>query len=301
MNIIKLRNVTKKYDKLKAVDDISFNVLDGETFGILGPNGAGKTTTLEMIETLRSISKGVILVDDIDVAKHPERVKSIIGVQLQSTAYFDRLKLIEIIDLFASFYKQQVDAKKLLAEVGLEQKINSYVSNLSGGQQQRFSIASTLVNDPKIVFLDEPTTGLDPQARRNIWQLIKQIRNNNQTIILTTHYMDEAQLLCDRIAIMDNGKIIALDTPNKLIKKYGSGSIISFKLKNNHKINQKIKFADKISYDDDNYCKISTKNEMGTIKDLIKLEKKLTIQDLSLHPSTLEDVFLNLTGKKLRS
>ncbi len=217
--IVKVQNLTKKYDNKKAVNGISFEVQKGEIFGILGPNGAGKTTTLEMIETLRDIDGGTIIVDGIDVSRQPQKVKNIIGVQPQSPAFMDKVKLTEHLEQFAAAYGSRVDAKQLLAEVGLTEKASSYVEQLSGGQKQRFSIVASLVHRPKIFFMDEPTTGLDPQARRNLWDLIKETRDKGVTVLLTTHYMEEAELLCDRVAIMDNGKIIALDTPKNLVKQ----------------------------------------------------------------------------------
>lgn len=217
-NIINVEGLTKRYGSETTVDGISFAVKKGEVFGILGPNGAGKTTTLEMIEALRGISGGTVTLDGIDVAKHPDKIKSIIGIQLQTTAFFDNLTLREQLKMFASLYGEKIDPDELLAEVNLTDKATSYVEKLSGGQRQRFSIASALVNNPKVLFLDEPTTGLDPQARRNLWELIEQIKAKGITVVLTTHYMDEAELLCDRIAIMDEGKIMTIDTPKNLIK-----------------------------------------------------------------------------------
>jgi ABC-2 type transport system ATP-binding protein len=216
-NILVVGGLTKKYSEHIVVKGISFSVNQGEVFGILGPNGAGKTTTLEMIETLRPIDSGSAVLDGIDVTQHPDKVRNIIGVQTQSSAFYDRLTLIETLQFLASAYGRKIDAKQLLRDVALEDKAASYPEKLSGGQKQRFSIAAALVNEPKILFLDEPTTGLDPQARRNMWDLIKDIRKRGITVILTSHYMEEAQLLCDRVAIMDNGEIIALDTPDKLI------------------------------------------------------------------------------------
>jgi ABC-2 type transport system ATP-binding protein len=247
--ILEVHDLTKRYDKKTAVDGISFSVKRGEIFGILGPNGAGKTTTLEMIETLREIDGGGVIVDGIDVAKDPQRIKYIIGVQPQSPAFMDKVTLVEHLEQLASTYGARVKARKLLEEVGLTEKASSYVENLSGGQRQRFSIVASLVHKPKLFFMDEPTTGLDPQARRNLWELIKDTRNKGTTIVLTTHYLEEAEILCDRVAIMDNGKIIALDTPQNLIKQLlGRG-----------------------------------------------FKKKQHIQ-----AATLEDVFIDLTGKELR-
>lgn len=217
--IVAAHELTKSYGKKKAVDGISFEVTKGEIFGILGPNGAGKTTTLEMIETIRDIDSGSATVDGIDVSKDPQAIKQIIGVQPQSPAFMDKVKLTEHLEQLASAYGERVNAKRLLEEVGLTSKASSYVEHLSGGQKQRFSIVASLVHKPKVFFMDEPTTGLDPQARRHLWDLIREIRDKGTTVILTTHYMEEAELLCDRVAIMDNGKIIALDKPKALVKQ----------------------------------------------------------------------------------
>jgi ABC-2 type transport system ATP-binding protein len=218
-NILEVRDLRKKYGDKEAVKGISFEVKKGEIFGILGPNGAGKTTTLEMIETLREIDGGSAMIDGIDVAKNPYKIRAIIGVQPQTPGFQDKTKLTELIQMFAAAYGERVDPKKFLDEVNLGDKAESFVEQLSGGQRQRFSIVAALVHNPKIFFLDEPTTGLDPQARRNLWELVKQVRDRGISVILTTHYMDEAEILCDRIAIMDNGEIIALDTPEALIKQ----------------------------------------------------------------------------------
>ncbi len=217
-DIVVVTKLKKVYEDKPAVDGISFSVKEGEIFGILGPNGAGKTTTLEMLETIRPIDDGIATLAGVDVAKNPEKVKGLIGVQPQTPSFEEKTKLVELIQFFSAAYGEKVDAMKFLRDVQLEEKANSYVENLSGGQRQRFSIAAALVHGPKVFFLDEPTTGLDPQARRNLWELIQEVRSRGVTVILTTHYMDEAQLLCDRVAVMDNGKIIAMDTPNNLIK-----------------------------------------------------------------------------------
>lgn len=218
MSIVEVKDLTKKYDGKAVVDGISFAVKKGEIFGILGPNGAGKTTTLEMIEALRTIDDGTATLDGIDVTKNPDKVKSLIAVQPQTPAFEENTKLTELIEFFASTYGERVDPNKFLKDLQLSEKANNYPEQLSGGQRQRFSIAAALVHGPKVFFLDEPTTGLDPQARRNLWDLIREVRDRGVTVIMTTHYMDEAELLCDRVAIMDNGKIIALDSPEKLIK-----------------------------------------------------------------------------------
>ncbi len=215
--IISVKDLKKNYGNFSAVKGISFDVFEGEIFGLLGPNGAGKSTTLEIIETLRDKTSGKIMVDSFDLDSEPDNIKKIIGVQLQTAGFYPGLNLTELIQLFGGLYNQPVNPTALLELVNLKDKAKNKFKELSGGQKQRFSIATTLINQPKIIFLDEPTTGLDPQARRNLWDLIKDIQNKGTTVIITTHYMDEAEQLCDRVAIMDEGKIIALDTPDKLI------------------------------------------------------------------------------------
>ncbi|MBX2934032.1 MAG: ABC transporter ATP-binding protein [Ferruginibacter sp.] len=215
--IISVKNLVKNYGSFSAVKGISFDVYEGEIFGLLGPNGAGKSTTLEIMETLRDKTSGEVNICGYNLDKDPDNIKKLIGVQLQSSGYYPGLTLVELIHLFAGLYNQDVDPKALLKMVNLVDKANNKYKEMSGGQKQRFSIATTLINKPKIIFLDEPTTGLDPQARRSLWELIKSIRSQGTTVIITTHYMDEAEQLCDRIAIMDEGKIISLDSPDKMI------------------------------------------------------------------------------------
>ena len=215
--IISVTDLRKQYGSLTAVDGVSFEVAEREVFGILGPNGAGKTTTLEMIEGMRPIDAGEAVIDGVDVKADPREVKRRIGIQLQSSAFFDELTLVELLHLFGRLYERDVDPMALLDLVDLTEKAKSQVRTLSGGQKQRFSIASALVNDPRVLFLDEPTTGLDPQARRHLWGLVRTIRDSGHTVVLTTHYMEEAEELCDRVAIMDHGRIIALDTPQRLV------------------------------------------------------------------------------------
>ena len=215
--IIQVKNLVKLYDRYEAVKDISFDVLDGEIFGLLGPNGAGKSTTLEIMETLREKTSGEINIAGFSIDENPDAIKSIIGIQLQTSGFYPGLTLLEQIDLFNGLYGANADAMNLLSLVQLEDKAKSPYKSLSGGQKQRFAIATTLIHDPKIIFLDEPSTGLDPQARRNLWDLIQNIRKKGTTVVLTTHYMEEAEYLCDRVAIMDQGRIMALDTPEKLI------------------------------------------------------------------------------------
>ncbi len=227
MSIIFVQDLVKSYplpdrksETFRAVDGVCLKIEKGEIFGILGPNGAGKTTTLEMLEGLTDIDSGSATIDDISVQTDPYRVKQVIGVQLQSNEYFDHLSLVELLHLFAALYNRQIDAEQLLDRVHLREKANAKPANLSGGQKQRFSIACALVNQPKVLFLDEPTTGLDPQAKRNLWALVTELNQAGMTIVLTTHNMEEAESLCHRIAIMDHGKVIAEDTPQNLILKH---------------------------------------------------------------------------------
>src|SRR6201985_1614111 len=215
--IITVKNLVKNYGDFTAVKDISFEVYEGEIFGLLGPNGAGKTTTLEIIETLRDKTSGEITVDGFSIDKDADSIKKRIGVQLQAAGYYPNLNLSELIVLFSGLYGIDKTPKEMLEKVALVEKAKAKYKDLSGGQKQRFSIATTLINDPKIIFLDEPTTGLDPQARRNLWDLIREIRAKGTTVVITTHYMDEAEILCNRVAIIDSGNIIAMATPDKLI------------------------------------------------------------------------------------
>ncbi|RJQ31142.1 MAG: ABC transporter ATP-binding protein [Actinobacteria bacterium] len=306
MSIIKVDDLLKKYGSLTAVDKISFEVKKGEIFGILGPNGAGKTTTLEMIEGLRQPDGGSIQIDNNAVWPNPKKVKRIIGVQLQSTSLFDYLRVAEIIKLFASFYSIKLSKEKLnliLEDVSLTNKAKAYVNELSGGQQQRLSIALALVNEPKVVFLDEPTTGLDPQARRSLWDVIKRINKEGKAVVLTTHYMEEAQVLCKRIAIMDKAKIIDLDTPANLIKKLEADSKLSFSCKpklEEAKI-KGIKGVTSVQSVDHSYMVYSS-NIQKAVSDILKLakEKDAVIEDIHISGANLEDVFLNMTGRALR-
>ena len=217
--IIQVNGLVKKYGDLTAVNGISFDVYKGEIFGLLGPNGAGKTTTLEIMETLRDKTSGEVFIDGLSVDKDQNLIKKIIGVQLQAAGYYPNLYLNELLELFAGLYNVDIDPAEILKLVDLNEKTGSKFKELSGGQKQRFSICTTLINNPKVIFLDEPTTGLDPQARRNLWELIRTIREKGTTVMLTTHYMDEAEILCDRVGIIDHGKILTIDTPDNLIDK----------------------------------------------------------------------------------
>ena len=216
-SLLKSNDLTRKFGNRLVVDDVSFYVNSGEVVGLLGPNGAGKSTTLEIIETLREKTSGEVWVNGFNIEESPEAIKKIIGVQLQTAGFYPNLNLTELMQLFIGLYQTPVDPMTLLKKVNLEDKAKAKYKELSGGQKQRFSIATTLINQPKIIFLDEPTTGLDPQARRNLWDLIQEIRDNGTTVIITTHYMDEAEVLCDRVAIIDSGEIVVINTPNELI------------------------------------------------------------------------------------
>ncbi len=302
-NIIEVKNLTKKYDKVTAVDGINFEVRTGEIFGILGPNGAGKTTTLEMIEGLKPITSGEAFLDGHNVSKETRLVKSLIGVQLQSSAFFEGLNLKELLETFAAMYGRKVDAMELLREVQLEEKAQAEVKELSGGQKQRFSIAAALVNDPKVLFLDEPTTGLDPQARRNLWDLATAINKKGKTIVLTTHYMDEAEVLCDRIAVMDHAHIVALDTTENLLKLPGLSTSLHFRVDSPLDL-ERLKSLTGVTHveQEDHTYRITTDNSEATLADLFKFgrESGVKLLDLQLHQPTLEDVFLKLTGHALR-
>ena len=217
--IISVKDLHKKYGDFEAVKGISFEVEEGEIFGLLGPNGAGKSTTLEIIETLRNKTSGTVIVDELNLDESPNEIKKIIGVQLQTSGYYPSLNLTELIQLFAGLYNQEVEPLALLDTVNLREKAKAKYKELSGGQKQRFSIATTLINQPKIIFLDEPTTGLDPEARRSLWDIISEERRNGSAILLSTHYMDEAERLCDRAAILYRGQILSCDSPQSLILK----------------------------------------------------------------------------------
>lgn len=305
-NVIEVKNLTKKYDKLIAVDGISFGVEKNEVFGLLGENGAGKTTTLEMIEGLRKPTSGEIKVLGMDTQRDLQKIKEKIGVQLQSSAYYDNLKLYEILDLFGSFYKTKIQKDKLFKMVGLESKANQYVRNLSGGQKQRFSIIASLINDPEIVFLDEPTTGLDPLARRHTWDIISEIKKQGKTIVLTTHYMEEAEILCDRVAIMDKGKIIVLDQTHKLIEKTKHPYKIEFILEVDDPIFIRRLIGDCEAAECDviklpgktSHYEMNIKNQSALNRAVGLLQSKYP-ESLTVGKATLEDLFIELTGKRI--
>ena len=307
-NVITVKKLRKSYGRLKAIDGISFTVEKGEIFAMLGPNGAGKTTALEIIEGLIKPTGGSIDVLGINPQHKPQEVKKRIGIQLQSTAYYEYLNLGELLDLFGSFFGRNVNVAELLKSVGLEEKRKAKIGELSGGQKQRFAVVATLVNDPEIVFLDEPTTGLDPQARRNLWDVVRSIKQKGKTVILTTHYMEEADVLADRILIMDHGKIIATGTPKQLKSRLPN----PFRIELSTKVCpgdigvRKLAGVVSVRHDKDEHgshrCVIGVTDVRKALPEILSILKKSKVdfKDLEVIPSNLEDVFLKLTGKELR-
>ena len=302
-DVIGVESLTKQYGDLVAVDDISFSVQQGEVFGILGPNGAGKTTTLECIEGLLTPTAGSISVLGMDIDADAERIKSRIGVQLQASAYFDYLTLREILDLFALIYRSNASPDGLLAAVGLEDKADTTVAKLSGGQQQRFTIAATLVNDPELLFLDEPTAGLDPKGRRDLWDFVQTTNRQGRTIVITTHYMEEAEFLCDRVAIMDRGKIVALATPDALVRSLPAPYRISVGLDNGRGTDglESLACVSEVLRDRDGNTVLHSSDSAATIPALMEWVSSTgaRVTRLEVTPANLEDVFLSITGRGL--
>jgi ABC-2 type transport system ATP-binding protein len=301
---IAVAELTRRYGTHVAVDAVSFAVRPGETFGILGPNGAGKTTTLEMIEGLRRPTSGSVEILGQPVWPAPERVQALIGVQLQSTALFDRLTAAELLALFARFYDRHdgpARAAELLAVVGLEGKAGAFAAELSGGQRQRLAIALALVHDPAIVFLDEPTTGLDPQARRNLWDVVRGIAAAGKTVVLTTHYLEEAEELCDRVAIMDGGRIIALDTPAGLVASLHADARLSFTGDLDAVDLARLPAVTGQSPAERGHVLLSSDAGQSVLGLLTAArERGVRVEDLSIRGPSLEDVFLRLTGREFR-
>ena len=302
-NVIAVTGLVKRFDSLTAVDDISFTVRRGEVFGILGPNGAGKTTTLECIEGLQKPTAGTLEVLGMDVLREPRRVKERIGVQVQASAYFDYLTLREILQLFGSLYARRVAPDELLAKVDLLAKATTTVGKLSGGQKQRFAVAATLVNEPEVVFLDEPTTGLDPQARRNLWEVVRSIQSEGRTVVLTTHYMEEAQALCQRVAIMDRARIVALDTPENLIRTLSAPYEVKMLTKMETAMDDLggLDAVVGVQRDDDGSWRLRSSDAARTLPALLEWVNQAGagLANLEVKPATLEDVFLALTGRGL--
>ena len=301
--LIEISDLTKSYGSLQAVRGVSFAVAKGEIFGLLGPNGAGKTTTVEIIEGLRERDGGRVSVFGLDPSKAGPEIKSRTGVQLQQVALYPRLRVREVICLFASFYERQANPDELISLLGLEERRNARVGELSGGQAQRLSVALAVVNVPELLFLDEPSTGMDPQARRNLWDVIRGFKADGVTIVLTTHYMEEAERLCDRVAVMDHGKIIALDTPRSLVREHFEQDAIEFSSTIDWSISELrgLDFVSSATAQGSEYNLFST-DVPGTMGDLLKFSdaKGLRIEGMRVRHATLEDVFLKLTGRTLR-
>ncbi|MBS7531500.1 ABC transporter ATP-binding protein [Hazenella sp. IB182353] len=301
--MIRIRQLTKRYGPHTVVNGISFDVQEQEIFGMLGPNGAGKTTTMEMIEGLRKPDEGSIDLFGVDGVRQPQSVKAMIGVQLQSTALFDHLTVKESIELYASFYPQARKTSELLQAFHLQEKENDRVKHLSGGQRQRLAIALAVVHDPKVIFLDEPTTGLDPKARRDLWDVVFQLRDEGRTIILSTHYMEEAEILCDRVAIMNKGEMIDVRKPAEWIRNLSSQNRITFLLSDKTYLPelQRISGVTDVKLDQDDTVTLHTNELSETLSDLIlwAKEKHLPLNGLGTRTATLEDVFLAHTGERL--
>lgn len=301
--VLVVEGLKKHYGKVKAVDGISFEINKGEVYGFLGPNGAGKTTTLEIIEGLRKAQAGKISIFGLDSIKEQQKIKEKFGIALQATSLDEKVKVGEALKLFASFYQKQTDYDELIDLVSLRDKEKALYETLSGGQKQRLAVALALVNDPELVFLDEPTTGLDPQARHNLWDIILKMKELKKTVILTTHYMEEAEKLCDRVAVIDHGKIIAEGAPQELISKLKLASSINFKTNDEIKqtLLERLKGVTKVFVENSDFL-LHSDNLQDTLMALLTLINKhcWVIEELNVTRATLEDVFLELTGRRLR-
>lgn len=300
--IVEVKGLRKKYGKLEALKGIDIDLYSGEIFGFLGPNGAGKTTTVEILEGLRKPGDGQITFFGESIhGAIPAEIKERMGVVLQDTRFLDHLKVREILELFASFFKNAKSPEEIIKMVQIEEKAEDYTDNLSGGQRQRVAIATALINDPDIIFLDEPTVGLDPQSRESLWELIKMLKKDGKTIFLTTHYMEEAQALCDKISIIDSGKIVASDTPKNLIKKYGGKSEIDFTLDPFPSQSIIDSLKSHVNVVDDHF-RIETEDIVTTLESLVEWskERSFSVTNISFVEPNLEDVFLSLTGRGLR-
>jgi ABC-2 type transport system ATP-binding protein len=301
--VIRVRGLVKRYGEVHAVDGIDFDVARGEVFGLLGPNGAGKTTTVEILEGLRTPDGGEVAVLGVDVARGADSLKPRIGVSLQTAALYPKLTVVELLDLFRSFYEHSRPTDELIAALELGERRNAQTRELSGGQRQRLAVALALVNDPELVFLDEPTTGLDPAARRSLWDLVRDLRSAGRTILLTTHYMEEAEVLCDRLAIMDHGRILEMGTVDELISKRFHERAVRFDSVDGL---GELEFAalpavTEVKHDADEVM-LYTADVAATIGALLELTEARGVEpkNLGVRRATLEDVFLDLTGRALR-
>ncbi len=301
MDIITVNQLSKSYGRVRAVDNLSFHVQRGEIFGIVGPNGAGKTTTVECITGLRQPTQGDILVLGLNPCREERELRRRLGVQLQQSALPEDIKVWEALDLFASFYQNSVDWFDLLETWGLAEKTNARFSTLSGGQKQRLFIALALVNDPEVVILDELTTGLDPQARHATWEMVEQLREDGKTVILVTHFMDEAERLCDRVAIIDHGKLVALDSPKALIQSLNADLRVRFS-DQDHRDWSKLHDLDSVRTVERVNGDVVVSGRGQLLLDVVTVFNQLGFipTDLRSEAATLEDVFLSLTGRELR-
>jgi len=302
---IECRALEKSYGKVLAVNGLDLEVRAGECFGMLGPNGAGKTTTIEMIQGLRKPDSGEILVLGRRWESDEREIRQRIGTQLQETKFAEKLKVIEVLRLFRSFYGSGCSLEKVLDTVQLNEKRDAWVGKLSGGQKQRLSVACALVCEPELLFLDEPTTGLDPQSRRQLWDTISKFREAGGTILLTTHYMEEAEQLCDRVAIVDYGRVIALGTPNELIASLGAENVVEFGIENGVRLSDEklgaLPGVQEVVLEDGR-VRLTSTHVHQTVPSLMALvgDSGATLNELLTHRASLEDVFLSLTGRHLR-
>jgi ABC-2 type transport system ATP-binding protein len=305
--VIRVNHLRKTYGKTIAVDDLSLEVNEGEIFGMVGPNGAGKTTTIECLEGLRTFDSGEVSVLGLDPVRQERSLRLVIGTQLQKAQLPDHLKVAEALDLFASFYPHPAEWRGLLDRLGLIEKESAYISQLSGGQQQRLFIALALINHPRLVFFDELTTGLDPQARQAIWELLREIRSEGRTVFLTTHLMEEAEKLCDRVAIIDHGRVVALDTPEILVSSLGAESRVILTIQNSYNP-QTLNALDCVTRVEQNgqqiivYGRTAQSGQPPLITEVVNLfaAQGVRFNEIRMEVPTLEDVFLHLTGRAMR-
>ena len=299
--VVTVQGLSKSYGDLKAVDNISFAVEKGEIFGLVGPNGAGKTTTWEILEGLRPADGGVVKVAGLDVKKDRAKLREAIGVQLQATALFEKLTVRETLDVFGGMYRKSVPTDRLIELAQLGEKADDWTERLSGGQKQRLAVALSLVNDPAVVFLDEPTTGLDPQARRSLWDVISDLRETGKTVMLTTHYMEEAERLCDRVGVMDHGHILALDSPKQLVRQIGERDAIEFAANGDTSAWGAVPGVQDLKVED-GLVVLYTRELDRTLPAVFDLARQrgMALDAFRVRNPSLEDVFLNLTGRRIR-